>query len=116
MNQKKLARFEEEKQNPNYINFSKNWNKKLDCDFFTTIRNVEKASYYQLRVKEKFEVRVNRKRYCDAILKDATVIKFNEVKTPELFVIDTGEMNYMDLFRKFKLGDTFTLLLFERID
>ena len=116
VNQKKLERFEGETHKSNYINFAKNWNKKLDCDFFTTIRNVDKASYYQLRVNEIFEIRLNKKKYCDAVLKDANVVKFSEVKTPEIFVIDTGEMNYIDLFKKFKLGDTFVLLLLKRID
>ncbi len=100
----------------NKINFSKNWNNKLDCKFFTTIRNANYSNYYMLRIKEKFTVMLKKKEYCKAILHDANVVKFGDVKTPELFVIDTGELNYAELFKKFKLKDTFTLLLFERID
>jgi len=100
----------------NKINFVKNWNKKLDCRFFTTIRNANYSNYYIIRVGEKFTVLLNKKEYCKAILHDANVVKFEDVKTPELFVIDTGELNYNDLFKKFKLKDTFVLLLFERIE
>lgn len=115
VNQKKLARYEGEVKSPNYIKFAKNWNNKLDCPFFTTIRNVEKSNYYELRVGERFDVLLNGKKHCVALLKDVNILDFKDVTTPEIFVIDTGEMNYMDLFKKFKLKDIFCLLLFERV-
>lgn len=113
--QKDIRRYDG-KVRENKIKFSKDWNKKLQCRFFTTIRNANYSNYYVLRVGEKFDVYLNKKYIFKAILHDASVVKFEDVKTPELFVLDTGELNYEDVFKKFKLKDTFTLLLFERID
>lgn len=52
------------------ISFSKNWNKKLDCDFFTTVRLFEenKEKYYLKNRGKSFDVLLNGKKYCSAKL------------------------------------------------
>ena len=52
------------------LKFYQNWNQKLDCDFFTTIRRhtYEKETYYhELQEKEEdIEVTVNGEHHCCA--------------------------------------------------
>ena len=99
----------------NKINFSHNWNNKLDCKFFTTIRAVDKSTFYELRLKERFNVYLNEKLYCQALLHDVSVLNFKDVTTPEIFVIDTGTLSYREVFDKFGINGDFILLLFERL-
>lgn len=110
-----LKKFEEGTPKENVIKFSHNWNNgKLGLDFFTTIRNADKYSYYQLREGEIFDVVLNGKHLCQALLKDVSLKRFEDM-TPELLVLDTGTTDYKTLFEKFHVKDICTLLLFQRL-
>jgi hypothetical protein len=117
-----IRKYSENKAIENRINFSHNWNKfgedggKLNNKFFTTIRNIDKANYYMLRTSEVFSVFLNDKFFCRAYLHDATIYSFEDIKTPELFILDTGTMDYINLFQKFGVVKSFVLLLFERLE
>ena len=54
----------------NQIKFSKNWNDKLRCDYWTTIRlyTREKAIYYTGNIEQDFNVVINGRKYCEARL------------------------------------------------
>jgi hypothetical protein len=109
-----LNKFEEGTPKVNIIKFSHNWNSKLSGDFFTTIRNADKYSYYQLREGEIFDVVLDGKHFCQALLKDVSLKRFEDM-TPELLVLDTGTTDYKELFEKFHVKDICTLLLFQRV-
>ena len=80
----------------NKIKFSKNWNNKLNCLFFTTIRlaTKEKVTYYESNVGNTFEVKVENDVHSKAILKTTSVLKLCELKH-QLVFLDAG-MNYID--------------------
>jgi hypothetical protein len=99
---------------PNKIQFSKNWNNKLNCNFFTTIRKPETFNYYSARVNELFQVLLNNTFFCSAYLKDANLVDLADVN-PELHVLDTGSMDWKKIFENFGITKMCTLLLFERL-
>ena len=99
---------------PNTVNFSENYNGKLNCHYFTTIRSVSKANYFLLRIGEMFEVTLRHQPFCKVLLKDANVIALDKI-SPELMLIDTGTSRYSDLLAKFNIVEQCVLCLFERI-
>lgn len=61
------------------IKFIKNWNNKLNCDYWTTIRlyTIEKYNYYKRnQIVSKFDVMVNDRNYYKANLIDIQVMPF----------------------------------------
>lgn len=116
MKNNKLMAYNERNPKENKVNFLKNWNNKLNNKYFTTIRNVKYATYYGTRINEVFNVYLNKRFIFKAYLHDAQVVRFEDVKTPELFVVDTGYLDYNPVFKRFKLKDTFVLCLFERLE
>jgi hypothetical protein len=109
-----LKKYEEGIPQDNIVKFAHNWNNKLDLDFFTTIRKAEKYQYYQLREGETFKIMLKDKLYCEAILEDVSLKRFEDI-TPELMVLDTGTKDYKTLFEKFHVKDICTILLFQRL-
>ena len=61
------------------IKFTHNWNNKLSCKFFTTIRKFskEKKEYYRKYYNATFDVLLNDKKVCEAKLVDINVIEFH---------------------------------------
>lgn len=114
MKQNYLSKYNTGSAKPNVVKFSHNWNKKLDCQFFTTIRNTKSYPYYSQRELEIFQVMLNDEFYCRARLISVDVQRLDEL-TPALLVLDTGTKDWRELFRKFHVVDACTLLLFERI-
>jgi len=115
MTQSNLEKFKSGDLKPNIVKFSHNWNRKLDNGFFTTIRKPEvHFKYYSLRLNEKFDVLLNGKLYCQAMLLDSNVKSIDEI-TPELLVLDTGTTDYKKLFERFGVKTDCCLLLFKRL-
>ena len=67
------------------IKFSQNWNNKLDCNFFTTIRLFSKK--YQ--VNETYEIDLNNEIKCKAIAIDVRPIKVDSLND-FICYLDTG--------------------------
>jgi hypothetical protein len=85
------------------IKFQHNWNRKLDCDVFTTIRRhtEEKENYYTHSIGEEFDVSVNGITYCYAKLVHLYCDHLSS--TPNaLLMVDTGKSNPEDAFKVFK--------------
>lgn len=88
------------------IQFSKNWNGKLQCDLFTTFRkwNSAKEEYYRKNINNIFDVEFGdiirtRARLCSV---DVKLLKdFNHY----LLIIDTGEDYPYEVFKKFGIGE-----------
>ena len=86
------------------ISFSKNWNKKLNCDFFTTIRlyTGSKWEYYESNLSTSdglvyWDVILMGKKQFEAILVDIQIIQLGDI--PEwLTLIDAGI--YKDEFKE----------------
>ena len=106
----------------NEIKFMHNWNNKLDCQVFTTIRKYtqQKLNYYLDRIGEPFDVILGRKELkCQAILKRVDVKPLQ--KFPYILLcLDTGKTDpeiIETIFKNFgiKLWDRAILLIFERL-
>jgi hypothetical protein len=110
-----LNKWDKGKTEPNIINFSRNWNKKLYNTFFTTIRKASTQAYYSQRIQEVFDVHLNKELKCRARLLSAELMKLEDI-TPELLVLDTGTTDWKELFKRFHVVDNCTLLLFVRIE
>ena len=106
------------------INYSHNWNGKLDCDYHTTIRKYteDKYKYYYNSIGETFEVFLKNEK--KTIAKLVTVHKFNRNDLTGntilkiLVTLDTGLVidEAIELLDKFGCKDEAILLLFKRID
>jgi len=107
----------------NIINFEENFNKKLDCDIFTTIRKTNRAKYesYLLRTGEKFNITLNNEFYCLAKLIKVDHEKYSKMND-YLLVLDSGMTNFVSintLMKKYGLrsiDDNMIILTFERIN
>ena len=104
------------------IKFSKNWNNKLECDVFTTIRDwsLEKQDYYLSNLTKIFDVELNGKKKCEAklIYVDCSAV-LGRLSTAVL-AMDTGlvePQKIYELFKGFGIGleDRVLLLIFERV-
>ena len=102
----------------NTIKFQHNWNHKLDCDMFTTIRRFtpDKFEYYFQLVDREFDVLVNGVTYCVATLVGLRKTMLRDVE-PELLFTDTGIEKPLELFNDFKLdlGSEVIILMFKRV-
>ena len=100
----------------NKIKFKKDWNNKLQCRVFTTIRKFElkKYTWYQSKINEVFDVEVAgivrfQARLCS--------VKFEVLDRIEsyLLFLDTGEDEPYNIFKKFGIDekDKVIILLFD---
>lgn len=91
------------------ISFVHNWNKKLDCDVFTTIRSntdVEKYAYYYKSIGEVFQVLLNGVDYGRAELLGVNATGLGFIG-PELLMVDTGTVSVikaLEIFESFGLN------------
>lgn len=84
-----------------YIKFSHNWNNKLDCNIFTTIRDAtDKFDYFRSMQGRVVDILLNGKRYCRAKVK---LVRYGDLsQIPEdVKVNDTGTEDYSEIFNKF---------------
>ena len=104
------------------IDFSHNWNGKLDNEFFTTIRKfmVDKLRYYHGSIGETFGVFLNGEKVCEARLEIADLFKLNRSNIYDKIIVmlDTGlpHEKAFDLLAKFGCEHEGILLLFKRLE
>lgn len=87
------------------VKFSHNWNNKLNCKVFTTIRSFSenKLNYYQSAIGKEFSVELNGKHFCRAKLLIVEHMQLDEIPDA-LKCMDTGLSSHIEafeLFRKF---------------
>ena len=96
----------------NKISFIKDWNNKLQCRVFTTIRkfDLKKYTWYQSKINEIFDVEVAgivrfQVRLCS--------VKFEQLDKiePYLLFLDTGEDEPLKIFKKFGIGEKDNVIL-----
>ena len=94
------------------IKFHHNWNKKLDCDVFTTIRRhtPPKEIYYRYNEGQIFDVIVDGKSYCQARLYDVQKEVLASLDDRLLFC-DTGSLKPYEVFESFGLKPTSKVLV-----
>jgi len=94
------------------IKFIHNWNNKLNCKFFTTIRKFskEKEEYYRKYYNTTFEVLLNDKKVCEAKLINIDVVDFRDIPQ-QLLLLDVGQFNPQDVFIKFGIRNKTKVLL-----
>jgi len=86
------------------IKFKHNWNHKLDCDVFTTIRRHTQATeeyYLNCLVGEEFDVLVNGVTYCYARLENMYCDRLMNIPNAMLMV-DTGAYTVFEAYEVFK--------------
>lgn len=105
----------------NQIKFSHNWNNKLNCNIFTTIRadTLNKYHYYKDKVMEKFEILLNNKKVSEAMLRKVSQERLVQIR-PTIARLDTGffeEDKIFEIFKKFGVEpkDNVLLLTFTKI-
>jgi hypothetical protein len=105
----------------NRINYNKNWNNKLDCEYYTTIRKYtdEKYQYYQENLDREFEVFIDGKPYTKSKLFDLHTEKLEDIDSLTV-MMDTGVPEVpldaqRNLFKGFNmdLEDRVILLVFK---
>lgn len=101
------------------IDFDRNYNSKLDCFLFTSIRSYSKDRLSQLknRVGSVFDVYVEGLFYCNAKLVDLLAVELKNIPL-YLLMLDTGltvEKEIFILFESFgiKPNDMVLILIFE---
>lgn len=77
------------------INFSKNWNNKLICDIFSTIR----PSYKEYITDEVFEIKISERHFCYAKVLKSFNLTLKEIVSSGIFLLDTGlnEKDFINL-------------------
>lgn len=107
------------------VNFEQNWNKKLDCDIFSTIRmnRPGKEEYYRKNEGNVFEVYVGDKKVCNAELMGIKVQTYSKLIDQDsvLLVIDTGKP-YTEavalinsFYKNIRPDQEFLILVFRRV-
>lgn len=101
------------------IKFSHNWNNKLQCEIFTTIRTSKSIQYYLDNLLRDFDIILNNKKFGEAILINVDNRKFMECDE-YLTLLDTGVVNIPErykLFEKFgiKMKTDIIILKFKRV-
>lgn len=104
------------------IQFSHNWNNKLNNNIFTTIRkwDYSKEIYYKDSEEHTFEVMLNGEKQGNAKLIIVEVLFYKDIM-PTILRLDTGKRGMGEIFEVFKkfgvsdLGDKVILLTFEKI-
>jgi hypothetical protein len=102
------------------IRFKKNWNNKLSCSAFTTIRRCseEKMTFYSDNLGEVFDVEVSGIVECAARLIGMRKMLLKDIPE-ELVIVDTGSRTYEGAVNELAelgivLGDCVLLLIFYR--
>lgn len=99
------------------IKFSHNWNGKLRCDYFTTIRRwtPEKEAYYRSCVGKPIEVNLKGVRQNFSELRSVVVMKYSEISFL-IKILDTGSERPDEIFKQFNIAgeDAVLLLLLKR--
>jgi len=67
--------------NPDRLNFSYNWNNKIDCSYFTTIR-IENAKKYQVGFR--LRVFLEKKKNIVEHIKDVEIISIKKIKLSDI--------------------------------
>jgi hypothetical protein len=102
----------------NTIKFKHNWNGKLDCDLWTTIRRFtpEKFEYYFFLIDKEFDVLVEGISHSYAKLVGIRKTNLVDVQ-PEILFTDTGSEEPMDVFKKFglRLDSEVIVLVFKKV-
>ena len=99
------------------IDFSQNWNKKLDNDVFTTIRKAKSEKYYSRRLGSEFAINLNSNFKTNCLLYSCRYYsKLRDIPAP-LLMLDTGANTIMEaitIFRRFgiSMDDEVILLTF----
>lgn len=100
------------------IKFCHNWNNKLNCKYFSTIRKhtEQKHQYYQNKIGHVYNVVLNGRTISTAILVGVRTSQYSNLPR-ELITLDTGIINYTEqdnLFKKFgiQINDNVIVLLF----
>ena len=104
------------------IKFSHNWNNKLNCTIFSTIRKstAEKHFFYLKNIGQKFNIIVNDKKYSKAELRSVYFYKYKDI--PKILLsLDVGDddtRTIREIFRKlgFKNDTECLILLFKKTD
>ena len=98
----------------NQIKFSHNWNNKLNCDLYTTIRKStdEKHDYYKSKIGERFDVILNGNKLNERFLNHVFEDEFMAIPHAVLR-LDTGltVLKAMALFGKFGIKENSTKVL-----
>ena len=97
------------------IKFMHNWNNKLDCDYFTTIRgySLEKHKYYCSLIEKPLEVLLKNQHYKNAVLKNVYVEVYQNIN-PIVLTMDVGYdeiSKQADIFGKFGIKDDSLVLI-----
>ncbi len=103
---------------PVQIKFAHNWNNKLECKLFTTIRNwrKDKEEYYKACIGHIFDVMLSNNKIGEAVLRGAFVEDIQDIPVL-ILMLDTGMTSIPDilkLFKKFGVEEKVIVLLFER--
>jgi len=100
------------------VNFTKNWNNKLNCDIFTTIRKhtKEKERFYNKQIGQYQNVNLSKKIYCKAKLILVMITTPSKIEEP-LLMLDTGSEKPMEILNKFGIDETdwVILLVYKKI-
>lgn len=103
-----------------FISFKQDWNNKLSCQTFTTIRkcNDENLDFYTDNICEVFDVELSGSHKCYARLIGLRRSSLSGI-SEELVMVDTGSRTYeeaLDVFAELGIrpGDEVLLLLFYR--
>jgi hypothetical protein len=87
------------------IRFAKNWNNKLDCNYFTTIRlyTDEKYKYYIHSLRKEFSVLLKGKKFCRAKLIEVEATDLSSILIQHLNYTDAGldEFDFVRLLERF---------------
>lgn len=87
----------------NRIRFSHNWNKKLGCDVFTTIRKKteEKEAFYNNLIGTEVDIILNDEMAGTGRVEEVRTATYHEVPI-EILMTDTGETDLKEIDRIFK--------------
>ena len=101
----------------NVIRFCNNWNNKLNCDYFTTIRSELSFKYYLSKINKVFRVELNKRINTYAKLISVRTEVLEEIDEL-ILILDTGTTHFKPIFSNFKQKpeDKYTLLTFEKIN
>lgn len=87
----------------NKIKFSHNWNNKLGCNIFTTIRKYSfpKLQYYRRSLESGFLVELNGKTEGSAVLRGISILNLQEIPL-SILQHDVGYFDLTQIYRVFE--------------
>ena len=94
------------------MRFTNNWNNKLNCSYFTTIRKYtsQKFKYYESKLNKVDAIYIKNVIFCRAKLVRIDICKLSEINIM-LKIIDTGTSEYLKVFDWFGLKDDDKVML-----